>query len=121
MELRELVCIRCPIGCNLQVTMEDGKAIKVTGNSCNRGVEYGIKECTNPTRIVTTIVPVINGELPMVPVKTSGDIPKGMISDCLKALKGIKVEAPVKIGDLVLKDVAGTGIDIIATREVGRI
>ncbi|WP_040211472.1 DUF1667 domain-containing protein [Clostridium polynesiense] len=121
MEIKELVCIRCPLGCNLQVTIDDGKATKVTGNSCKRGEEYGIKECANPTRIVTSIIPVENGDVNMLPIKTKGDVPKELIFQCLKELKGIKINAPVKIGDIIVKNIAGTGVDMVATREINRI
>lgn len=118
MERRELTCISCPIGCHLQVDMEDGKVIKVTGNTCKRGQIYGEKECTNPTRIVTSSVEVANGKFPVVSVKTASDIPKDRIFDCVEALKGIKINAPVKIGDIVLKNAANTGVDIVATKNV---
>ena len=75
---------------------------------------------TNPTRIVTTTVRVIGGKADMVSVKTKEDIPKGKIFDCVKALKGVEVEAPVRIGDVIVPDVAGTGVDIVATRNVAR-
>lgn len=119
MERRELTCISCPIGCHLQVDMEEGKVVKVTGNACKRGQIYGEKECTNPTRIVTSSVRVIGGKLDVVSVKTAGDIPKGKIFDCVEALKGVEVKAPVKIGDIILEDAAGTGVNIIATKNIG--
>lgn len=115
---RELTCISCPIGCSLQVKLEDGKVKEVTGNSCKRGAVYGEKECTNPTRIVTSSVKVKRGIENVVSVKTQEDIPKDMIFECLELLKGIEVEAPVKINDIVIENVAGTGVNIIATREV---
>ena len=118
MEVRQLVCIRCPIGCNLEVTLEKGKEPIVAGYGCKRGIEYGSKECTNPTRIVTSIVPVLNGEISMVPVKTNGDIPKDLIMECVRALKGIELTAPVRIGDVVIKNFAGTGVDIVAARDI---
>ena len=89
---------------------------KITGNTCPRGDAYARKEVTNPTRIVTSTVKVEGGKVDMVSVKTKEDIPKGKIFECVKALKGITVKAPVHIGDVILKDVAGTGIDIIATK-----
>jgi CxxC motif-containing protein len=118
MERKELICISCPIGCHLQVDMEEGKVIKVVGNTCKRGQIYGEKECTNPTRIVTSSVKVIDGKVKVVSVKTRSDIPKGKIFDCVEALKGIEVKAPIKIGDIILKNAAGTGVDIIATKNV---
>lgn len=119
-EKTELTCIRCPIGCALTVTADRDGTLKVTGNTCNRGEDYGKKELTNPTRTVTSTVKVKNGERPVVSVKTKGDIPKGKIAECMEALKGIEAEAPVRIGDIVLRDAAGTGVDIIVTKNVER-
>ena len=116
MEKRELICIGCPMGCPLTVEMNGTEVVSVTGNTCPRGDAYARKEVTNTTRIVTSTVKVEGGKVDMVSVKTKEDIPKGKIFECVKALKGITVEAPVHIGDVILKDVAGTGVDIIATK-----
>lgn len=118
MEERRLICIGCPMGCPLVVTMDGGEVVSVTGNTCKRGEIYGRKEVTNPTRIVTSTVRVSGGSIDMVSVKTKEDIPKGKIFDCVKALKNVEVEAPVHIGDVILKDVAGTGVDVVATKNV---
>lgn len=118
MEKRELICIGCPLGCMVTVEMENGEIKSVTGNTCKRGDDYARKEVTNPTRIVTSTVMVKNGNLDMVSVKTQHDIPKGKMFDCVHALKGVCVEAPVHIGDVILTDVCGTGVDIIATKEI---
>ena len=118
MEERRLICIGCPMGCPLVVTMDGGEVVGVTGNTCKRGEIYGRKEVTNPTRIVTSTVRVSGGSIDMVSVKTKEDIPKGKIFDCVKALKNVEVEAPVHIGDVIMKDVAGTGVDVVATKNV---
>lgn len=118
MEERNLTCISCPMGCPLTVVMNDGEVVSVSGNTCKRGDIYARKEVTNPTRIVTTTVEVEGGSADMVSVKTREDIPKGKIFDCVKALKGIVVKAPVQIGDVIVPDVAGTGVDIVATKSV---
>lgn len=118
MDMRDLICIGCPLGCQLQVKLEGDQVIEVTGNTCKRGEEYGKKECTNPTRIVTSSVYVEGGEIEVVPVKTESDIPKEKIFDCIKALKGITVKAPVNIGDIIVENILGTGVNIIATRKV---
>lgn len=118
METRELICINCPLGCSLTVTMENGTVKKVEGNTCPKGEAYGEKEVTNPTRIVTSSVRVEGGNLPVVSVKTASDIPKGMIAACAKSLKSVCVKAPVHIGDVVLSDVCGTGVDMIATKNI---
>ena len=83
-----------------------------------RGDVYARKEVTNPTRIVTSTVKVIGGKADMVSVKTKEDIPKEKIFDCVKLLKGVEVKAPVHIGDVIVPDAAGTGIDIVATKNV---
>lgn len=118
MENRDLICIGCPMGCMITVSMENGEVVSVTGNTCKRGDTYARKEVTNPTRIVTSSVRVTGGVLPVVSVKTKEDIPKEKIADCMKALKEVTVKAPVHIGDVLLTDVAGTGVDIIATKEI---
>ncbi len=115
---RELTCIGCPMGCALTVEMKDGEVLSVTGNTCKRGAEYARKEVTHPTRIVTSSVYVSGGEIPMVSVKTRQDIPKEKIMEIMSCLEDIRVNAPVKIGDVVLSDVCGTGVDIIATKNV---
>lgn len=118
MEIRELTCIGCPLGCALTVTM-DGKEIReVKGNTCVKGDIYARKEVTNPTRIVTTTVRVEGGKVPMINVKTQSDIPKDKIFDCVAALKGLTVKAPVTIGDVILANVAGTGVNIVAAGNV---
>ena len=116
----ELTCIRCPIGYMLTVTENQDGTIGVTGNTCSRGEEYGKKETKDPTRTVTSTMKVKNGIRPVVPVKTKGDIPKGKIADCMEALKRAEAEAPVRIGDILLKNVAGTGVDIVATKSIGK-
>ncbi|MBV7274970.1 DUF1667 domain-containing protein [Clostridium sp. PL3] len=121
MLMRELTCIGCPIGCQLQVKLEGKEVTEVTGFTCKRGEEYAKKECTNPTRIVTSSVYVEGGEIGVVPVKTEADIPKEKIFDCIKALKGIVVKAPVNIGDIIIKNVLDTGVNIIATRKVKEV
>jgi len=121
MEIRELVCIGCPVGCSLKVTLQDGKALKVNGNNCKIGEQYGINECTNPKRIVTSTVAVEGGEERVVPVKTEKDIPKGKIFDVIEELKKIKMKAPVYISDIVIENVSGTGVNIIATKNNKKI
>lgn len=119
MEKIELTCIGCPMGCPLVVEMENGAVTKVTGNTCPRGDAYGRKEVTNPTRIVTSTVRVEGGTLPVVSCKTRTDIPKGKIFDVARALKAVTVPAPVTIGQVLVDNVADTGVEIIATKNVG--
>lgn len=118
MEARKLTCIGCPMGCLLTVTMEGQEVVSVAGNTCKRGAVYARKEVTEPTRIVTTVVKVCGGEINMVSVKTQEDIPKDKIFDCVRALKDLKINAPVHIGDVVVENIAGTGINMVATKNV---
>ena len=120
MEKMELTCIGCPMGCPLTVTMENGEVTSVTGNTCPRGAAYARKEVTAPTRIVTSTVRVTGGTLAMVSCKTRSDIPKGKIFDVVRALKDVEVPAPVTIGQVLAENVAGTGVDIIATKNIAR-
>lgn len=115
MEKRELICIGCPLGCMLTVDMDGDKVLDVTGNTCLRGKTYAEKEVTNPTRIVTSTVRVSGGDRVSVSCKTKSDIPKGMIFDVARALKDVVAQAPVCIGDVLVEDVAGTGVSIVAT------
>lgn len=113
-----LTCIGCPMGCSLTVEM-DGKHVRsVTGNTCPNGEAYARKELTNPTRIVTTTVRVREGKLPVVSVKTASDVPKSSIFDCIRALEPVELTAPVVMGQVVLSNVAGTGVDVLATKSV---
>ena len=121
METRNLICIGCPMGCMIEVKLENGEVVSVTGNTCKRGDAYARKEVTDPTRIVTSSVRVSGSKEGAVTVscKTRSDIPKGKIFDVVRDLKDVTVEAPVHIGDVIKENVAGTGVDMIATKDVG--
>ena len=118
MEKRELTCIGCPMGCALTVSLEEGKVVSVEGYTCKRGRDYGEKECTNPMRTVTSSVPVKGGTIPMVSVKTAADIPKGKIQECMETIHRTYVQAPVEMGEILVSNIAGTGVDLIATKQV---
>ena len=115
---RELVCISCPVGCRLTVSRNPNGDVAVKGNNCARGGVYGRDEFTLPRRTVTTSVWVEKGHMPLLSVRTASPIPKIKINDALKALEHVRVTAPVKLGDVVLADVAGTGVDVVATRAI---
>ena len=116
-EIRELVCINCPMGCRLSVTLSDGQVEKVEGNTCPRGAQYAKDECTAPKRVVTTLARVENRTIPLS-VKTSSAIPKELIFDTVNAIREITVSAPVSIGDVVLENVCGTGVSVVATMDM---
>lgn len=121
MGLVELTCISCPLGCPLRVeTDSEGRVLSVSGNTCKRGEEYGKKEVTAPSRTVTSTVRLTGGTAPVVSVRTRSDIPKGKIFDVMDAVRGACIQAPVRMGDVVIENVAGTGVDLIATRDAER-
>uniref|UniRef100_A0A7V4KEA4 DUF1667 domain-containing protein n=1 Tax=Fervidobacterium pennivorans TaxID=93466 RepID=A0A7V4KEA4_FERPE len=120
MKIEEMVCIMCPLGCRLIVKQEGNGEITVSGNRCPRGIEYGKQEMVEPLRILTSSVLVLNGDMPLVSVKTNKPIPRRVIMQVMDILKNTKVEAPVRVGDIIIKDVLNTGADIIATRNVER-
>ena len=109
METKSFICINCPLGCPLTVTVENGEVKSVTG--------YAVKEVTAPARTVTSTVRVLNGERPVVAVRTKTDIPKGKIFDCMKAINAAEITAPVHIGDIVIENVCGTGVNVVASAD----
>lgn len=115
--MQELICICCPMGCRLTVEKTEN-GYSVTGNTCPRGKAYAIDEMTAPKRTVTSSVPVTGGNYHAVSVKTSAPIAKELIFKALATLKGVTLSAPVSEGDVVVKNVLGSGVDFIATREV---
>lgn len=120
MEKRELTCIGCPLGCAVTVTLEDGAIRDISGYTCKRGYDYAEKEVTHPARTVTTTVRLCGGSggARVVSCKTETDVPKEKIFDVIRALKPLRVQAPVRIGDVLLENAAGTGVRIVATQNV---
>jgi CxxC motif-containing protein/NADPH-dependent 2,4-dienoyl-CoA reductase/sulfur reductase-like enzyme len=108
----ELICITCPTGCHLEVD----KDLNVTGNTCPRGAAYGKQEVSDPKRVITSTAILKGGALPRVPVKLDATIAKGKIFDAMHTLDGLTLTAPIKIGDVVVKDVCGTGVNFVACR-----
>lgn len=115
---RNLICIACPRGCPMKVTLDDAGAItSIEGATCKNGEAYATNEVTHPMRNLTSTVKVLGGEAPVVPVKTSIDIPKELIFDAMKLINEATLPAPVHIGDVAISNILGTGADIIATNE----
>jgi CxxC motif-containing protein len=120
MNKEELICIVCPLGCHL-IVEEDSNSptgYKISGNQCKRGEQYAIKEKTNPTRILTSTVKVKNAHLNRLPVKTDGPVPKDKIFECMKEINKVEVTAPVKVGQIIINNILGTGVNVIATRDM---
>ena len=114
--MKELICIVCPKGCHLHVDEEHDYT--VAGNGCPRGAEYGKMELTNPTRVVTSTVRCAGGPFPRCPVKTDSVIPKGKIFEIMRALDHVELTAPVRVGQVVIENVCGTGANVVATRSM---
>ena len=112
---RDMTCIICPRGCALKVEIEN-ENITVSGNSCPKGKQYAIDECTNPTRTVTSSVRVENLEDTMLSVKTENPVSKDKIFEVMRLIRAKSVCAPVKIGDVIIKDAFGT--NIVATKDI---
>ena len=110
---RNMICIGCPMGCDLTVTIENGKAVSVIGNGCAVGKRYAETEVCSPTRMVTSTAKTTDG-MP-VPVKTRIPVPKDKIFDVIAAIKSVTVTLPISVGDVVIENAAGTGIEIVAT------
>jgi CxxC motif-containing protein len=116
---KEFICIVCPNSCRLAVT-ETGGEITVTGNECPRGEKHGVHEYRNPTRMLTTTVAVSGGTLPRLPVASREEIPKALLRQCLERLYTMEVRAPLRCGDLVVKNICETGVDVVASRSINR-
>ena len=116
---KEMICIVCPIGCHLTIEFdENNKPINVTGNSCPRGAAYAIKECTSPERILTTTIRVHHGASLLVSVKSSAPLPKAELLRAMNTINQFTVEAPVNIGDVLIKNILDLHVDIVATSQI---
>ncbi|MBP7479603.1 MAG: DUF1667 domain-containing protein [Spirochaetaceae bacterium] len=117
-----MTCIICPMGCSMEVRIEhDGlekRVLSVRDNGCPRGEQYAFKEVRHPTRTLTTTVAVKNGEAPLVPVKTSAEIPKQLLFSAMEILRRIVVDAPVSCGQIIIKDLLGTSVAVTACADV---
>ena len=116
---KTLTCIICPNGCPLEV-VSDGNGFSVTGNLCARGEEYAKEEMCNPMRTISSSIRLLNGDMEIVSVRLSKPVPKAMIFPIMEVIRSAFTEAPVHIGDVLIKNVLGTGADVIATRNAER-
>lgn len=113
MATRDMTCIVCPMGCQLHVELDGDKVVSVSGNTCPRGKQYAIDECTHPMRTITSTARTENGEV--IPVKTNRTIPKELMFECMKEINRAAVKLPARVGDVVIENVLGTGADVIVT------
>jgi CxxC motif-containing protein len=118
METKELICVNCPKGCRITVTLADGKVQSITGNSCPKGAEYAAKETTRPERILTSTVRIEGGLWRVLPVITSGAIPLDQMEAVMKTVRTVRVEAPVAMNQVLVENINGLGVDLIASRSM---
>jgi len=121
MEEKKIICIGCPKGCALTIK-HTGKTInEICDYNCKIGLEYAENEFVQPKRIITTTVKLKSGYLPFVPVKTKEPVNKEKIFEIMKVISKLEIESPVKVGDVVLSDLAGTGVDLVCTRNIQKV
>ena len=113
-----LICTACPQGCTLTAVIENGEVIEVRGYNCKKGLDYGVAEMTNPRRMVATTVKVNNGFHPLLPVYTERPVPKPLIPQILDEIRKVEVTAPVKMKSVIVENVLGTGVNVLASRDM---
>ena len=122
MSERKFICVSCPLGCGLTVTLDDaGEVLKVEGNTCARGDSYARSEVRDPRRVFASTVRVKGGKLPVCPVRSKTPAPKGKLSGIARAVAELEVEAPVRIGQVLIHDVCGSDVDIVASRDLAAV
>ncbi len=112
---KTIICTVCPMGCHIEVEGEGANITAISGHTCKRGEEYGRQEFVEPKRILTTTVKTDNPAIPLVPVRSKGLLPKDKIADCMEVIQKTTVKAPVAVYDVIIENICGTGIDIVAT------
>ena len=117
-EEKNLTCIVCPVGCALSVVLENGEILSVEGNTCKRGEGYARAELKNPTRMLTTTVVIENGSLKRLPVFTESEIPKPLLFEAMEVLNKVRVKAPIALRQVIVEDLLGTGVKVLASRSM---
>ena len=115
--LRDILCIVCPNGCHLHVE-KGAEGYIINGNKCKRGIDFAITEITNPTRTLTTTVRTSFSGVPVLPVRTAGEIPKGKIREVMNCINAITVEKPMGIGETIAENILGLGVNVIVTSNI---
>ncbi|MGE5398308.1 MAG: DUF1667 domain-containing protein [Chitinophagales bacterium] len=120
MTQNNLTCILCPASCLLELSIQNGEVVSVEGNNCKLGSDYAAKEYKNPTRTLTSTVEIVGARVKRLPVKTRGEIPKEAIIACMLEVNNIACQAPVTNGQVIVENLAGTGVSLIATRTLNQ-
>lgn len=115
---REIICIVCPLGCRMDVTLEGSEIVDLQGNQCKKGPKYAQKEVTFPGRILTTTVNTDMPGIPLLPVRSNGEIPRDRLMACMEEISGHRVKERVEVGEAVVRDILGLGVDIVACRTI---
>ena len=117
-DIAAYTCICCPLGCRIEVALdENGQVCEVSGYTCKRGADYAAQEAVAPERMVTAVL-CVSGCLEPVSVKTQRPVPKAAMKDVLAAVAALRLDAPVAAGDVLIEDVCGTGVAVVATKSV---
>lgn len=120
-EKRHFTCVTCPVGCEVDVELRDGEVLSMTGNKCAKGKDFVLQELEEPMRVLTTTVPIEGAKWAMLPVRTDKSIPRRLFFEVMGEVANIELQAPVKVSDVIIEDVAGTGANIVATRNMNRV
>jgi len=121
MKKRTLTCVVCPNGCELEVCLDNKNLISIEGSTCKRGYKWAKQELTDPRRTIASSIAVDNGDWPLVSVKTDRPIPLTDIAKVMDAIKAVRVQAPIKLGEVLISNAAKTDTSIIATRNVVKL
>ena len=117
---RKLVCVSCPVGCEIVVELSGNEIQRLEGNRCKHGETYARQETVEPMRVLATSVKVLGGDRPVASIKTDGPVPKAMIPEIMEFVRSMTVDAPVRIGQTLATDILDSGAKLIATRPVSR-
>ena len=114
----EITCIMCPLGCNMKVQFEGKKVINVRGNKCKKGITHAEHELFSPSRVLTTTIRTDNTGTPLLPVRSNREIPRERLMECMRFLSERAVSGPVMLGQAVVENILGLGVDMVACRSV---
>ena len=115
---KEIICTICPRGCRIEAVGDGKNLTSATGYSCKRGLEYAKTEYSNPVRILTTTVKIAGVENDLLPVRSTKPLPKEKLFECMEIIRTASAKAPIKCYDIIVKDICGTGVDIVATKNI---
>ena len=120
-EKKHFTCITCPVGCEIDVELQDGAVVSMEGNRCEKAEDFVRQELEEPMRVLTTTVRIEGAKWPVLPVRTDRPIPKRLMLQVMREIAGKDLQAPVSMSDVIASDVAGSGADVVATRSMERL